>query len=170
MRKYARKFLAFFVSFVMAVAMVPMNGFVSHAETAVGDLSTVETYYEKVNYPTTLDTGDEVLITYGTKALVAKSDATLTEGTIAGGDKLTEVPDGSVWKVTKGYTRYFFETDKVDSNNRLKVSRNSISIGSETNGFTITSEGKIYRDRMSLFGDGTDYSITYNNGICRDRR
>ena len=37
MRKYARKFLAFFVSFVMAVAMVPMNGFVSHAETAVGD-------------------------------------------------------------------------------------------------------------------------------------
>lgn len=165
MRKYARKFLAFFVSFVMAVAMVPMNGFVSHAETAVGDLSTVETYYEKVNYPTTLDTGDEVLITYGTKALVAKSDATLTEGTIAGGDKLTEVPDGSVWKVTKGYTRYFFETDKVDSNNRLKVSRNSISIGSETNGFTITSEGKIYRDRMSLFGDGTDYSITYNNGF-----
>nr|WP_295676723.1 vWA domain-containing protein [uncultured Intestinibacter sp.] len=167
MKKYARKFLAFFVSFVMAVAMVPMNGFVSHAETIVGDSSTVETYYEKVNDPTTLDTGDEVLITYETKALVAKSGSTLTEGTIAGGDKLTEVPDGSVWKVTKSSSssnNYFFKTDKVsDGSNQLRVSKSSIDIGSETNGFTITSKGKIYRVRgWSL---SKDYSITYNNGF-----
>ena len=167
MKKSFNKFLAVFVSFVMAIGMVPFSGFVSHAETAVGDALTVETYYQKVNNPTTLDKGDEVLITYGTKALVAKSDSTLSEGDIAGGDTLTEVPDGSVWKVTKSWDSYFFETDKVgsSSDNRLKVSSDSISIGSETNGFTVTSEGKIYRNRWLGLGDTTDYSITYNNGF-----
>ena len=81
----------------MAITMIPLSGIVSHAETTVGDQSTVKTYYEKVNDPTTLETGDEVLITYGTKALVANSNRTLTEGPITENDnKLTEVPDGSV--------------------------------------------------------------------------
>ena len=170
MRKILNKFLAVFVSFVMAITMIPLSGIVSHAETTVGDQSTVKTYYEKVSNPTTLETGDEVLITYGTKALVANSDGNLGEGPITKteDDKLIKVPDGSVWKVTKqnsmGGNKYFFETDKVDSNNRLKVGKNSISIGPENNAFTVTSNGKIYRERYwSPFGDSTDYAITYDN-------
>ncbi len=166
MRKNLNKFLAVFVSFVMAITMIPLNGFVSHAEESVievGDASSVTTVYEKVSDPTTLVTGDEVLITYGTHALVADSSGKLKESSITEADKLTEVPDGSIWKVTKNSGKYFFETDKVTSNNRLKVSSDSISIGSEDSGFTVTSDGKIYRERWSLFGDGTDYAITYDN-------
>lgn len=168
MRKILNKFLAVFVSFVMAITMIPLSGIVSHAETTVGDSSTVKTYYEKVSNPTTLVTGDEVLITYGTKALVANSDRTLTEGEITEGNKLTEaqVPDGSVWKVTKenswGSTKYFFETDKVASNNRLKVDSNGIAIGNEPSPFTVTLGGKIYREKR---GKRNDFSITYDNGF-----
>ena len=166
MRKILNKFLAVFVSFVMAITMIPLSGIVSHAETTVGDPNTVNTYYEKVSKPTTLETGDEVLITYGTKALVANSDGTLTEGEITEGDKLTDVPDGSVWKVNKpnsmGVNKYFFETDKVDSSNRLKVDSNGIAIGNEPSPFTVTLGGKIYREKR---GKRNDFSITYDNGF-----
>lgn len=166
MRKILNKFLAVFVSFVMAITMIPLSGIVSHAETTVGDQSTVKTYYEKVNDPTTLETGDEVLITYGTKALVANSNRTLTEGPITENDnKLTEVPDGSVWKVNKPYSwsnKYFFETEKVAYYNRVKVDDKGIGIGDESSPFTVTSDSKIYREK---YGRKNDYSITYDNGF-----
>ena len=169
MRKILNKFLAVFVSFVMAITMIPLSGIVSHAETTVGDSSTVKTYYERVRNPTTLETGDEVLITYGTKALVANSDRTLTEGPITENDnKLTEVPDGSVWKVNKSYSwnswsnGYFFETEKVANDNRLKVDDKGIAIGNEPSPFTVTSVGKIYREKKGI---RNDFSITYDNGF-----
>lgn len=164
MRKILNKFLAVFVSFVMAITMIPLSGIVSHAETTVGDQSTVKTYYEKVSNPTTLVTGDEVLITYGTKALVANSDGNLGEDDIGSSDKLTKVPDGSVWKVTKSNSKYYFKTDKRGNKNTLNVNRNSISLGSDGNPLTVTSEGKIYLVR-GYTDWRKDYAITYDSGF-----
>ena len=153
MRKILNKFLAVFVSFVMAITMIPLSGIVSHAENdgvEVGDSSSVTSVYEKVYNPTTLKTGDEVIIAYDTNALKADKDGNIGKDTIKVNDDIvSSAPEGTVWKVSESNGSYTFANDNVSgSNNKLNLSRNNmnikVSIG-EGNTLTISSKGQIYR-------------------------
>lgn len=168
MRKFLNKFLAVFVSFVMAIGMVPMSGFVSHAETTaleVGDPSSVTPAYEKVPDPSKLADGDEVLISYDGNVLVANTNGEIGKDTITVNNKVVSTaPKGSVWKVSGTNGSYTFENSNVSgSDKKLNLSRNSISIGSGHT-LTVTYDGKIYRS--SAF---STYYMCYSNGFTGTR-
>lgn len=154
MKKSFNKFLAVFVSFVMAVGMVPFSGFVADAATVVGDSSTVTTTYKQVE-PSDLANGDKVLITYDGNVLVAKNSTTAgkSDTTIASdASEITNPPTGSVWNLVESSGKYFFEVTDVETGempasgaNRLKVDDKGLRISDESSGFTLASNGRIYR-------------------------
>lgn len=170
MKKSFNKFLAVFVSFVMAVGMVPFSGLVADAATVVGDSSAVTTTYKQVE-PSDLTDGDQVLITYNGNVLVAKTSTTAgkSDTTIASdASEITNPPKGSVWNLVESDGKYFFEVTDVETGdmpasgaNRLKVDDQGLRISDESSGFTLASNGRIYRERG--FSNPPYYGIAYEN-------
>lgn len=170
MKRFLNKFLAVFVSFVMAIGMVPMSGLVSHAETTaleVGNPASVTTAYEKVSDPSKLENGDEVIISYNGNALVADTNSNIGKDTITPSNEVvSNAPTGSVWKVSGTNGSYIFENSNVSgSSNKLNLSSSGISIGSGDT-LTVNSDGKIYREVEieDFWGTSTQpYYIRYRN-------
>lgn len=168
MRKILNKFLAVFVSFVMAITMIPLSGIVSHAENGsveVGKNSSVTSAYEKVSDPMTLKTGDEVIIAYGNNALSADDKGNIGSQDIdISNDRVSSAKAGVVWKVSGSNGSYTFENSNVSGNDKkLNLNSNGISMGSGDT-LTVNSNGQIYiqttNSRYNYY-----YYISYDDGF-----
>lgn len=163
MRKNLNKFLAVFVSFVMAITMIPLNGFVSHAEESVievGDASSVTTVYEKVSDPSKLEDGSEVIIASGTNALKADEKGIGKDTITIANDVVSSAPKGTVWKASGSNGKYTFENIDLTENNKLNLATDSVSIGSG-NELNVNSSGQIYISSGSSSWNST--YLYYNN-------
>lgn len=160
MRKILNKFLAVFVSFVMAITMIPLSGIVSHAENdgvEVGDSSNVTSVYERVSDPSKLGDGDEVIIASGTNALKADKNGNIGKDTITLNNNVASPKEGTVWKVSGSNGSYTFANDNVSgSNNKLNLNSNRISIGSGDT-LSVNSNGQISTKKY-----GTTYYMYYD--------
>lgn len=168
MRKILNKFLAVFVSFVMAITMIPLSGIVSHAENdgvEVGDSSNVTSVYERVYDPSKLEDGDEVIISSGTNALKADKNGNIGSQniTISSNDRISSTEDGTVWKVSGSNGSYTFENSNVTGNyKKLYLDDDGLSIG-KGNTWRVNSNGRIsyYYNYICYNND----SFTYTNKI-----
>lgn len=134
MRKYARKFLAFFVSFVMAVVMVPMNGFNSYA----ADTTVTVITYQKVTSTNNWDSDGEYVIYSNGYALVNDNGSISAQQVTLTGENPT-VPDAAIWKIFKSGSNYNI-SNKLDNNKYLNISEDKLSLGS-IQGLNIKKDG-----------------------------
>ncbi|MFR2315475.1 vWA domain-containing protein [Terrisporobacter sp.] len=147
MRKYTRKLLAFFVSFVMAVVMVPMNGFNSYA----ADTTVSVTTYQKVTSTNNWESDKEYVIYSNGYALVNKNGSISAQQVTLTGENPT-VPDSAIWKISKSGSNY-----NVSNNNKyLNISKDKLSLGS-IQGLNIKKDGA---NRISY---GKNYLSFENN-------
>lgn len=152
MRKYARKFLAFFVSFVMAVVMVPMNGFNSYAADTTVDVTT----YQKVTSRDNLDSTKEYVIYSNGYALANNNGSISAEKVTLTGENPT-VPDSAIiWKISKISDKNY----NISNNNQYLNINDTLSLESSQNLKINSSASRISYSDYYLKFDNTSWTVS----------
>ena len=151
MRKYARKFLAFFVSFVMAVVMVPMNGFNSYA----ADTTVSVTTYQKVTSRDNLDSTKEYVIYSNGYALANNNGSISAEEVTLTGENPT-VPDSAIWKISKISDKNY----NISNNSKYLNINYTLSLESSQNLKINSSASRISYSDYYLKFDNTSWTVS----------
>lgn len=151
MRKYARKFLAFFVSFVMAVVMVPMNGFNSYA----ADTTVTVITYQKVTSRDNLDSTKEYVIYSKGYALANNNGSISAEEVTLTGENPT-VPDSAIWKISKISDKNY----NISNNKQYLNINDTLSLGDSQNLKINSSASRISYSDYYLNFDNTSWTVS----------
>ena len=150
MRKYTRKLLAFFVSFVMAVVMVPMNGFNSYA----ADTTVSVTTYQKVTSTNNWESDKEYVIYSNGYALVNKNGSISAQQVTLTGENPT-VPDSAIWKISKSGDYY-----NISNNNQYLNINDKLSLGDSQNLKIRSSADRIYNSDKTYLKFNDSWTVS----------